>query len=728
MAKERKYLAIRRDQFYNHDGRSRYHSGLPWMTYHPPDAPMYYSPGSMQGVPIEYFIIPVTSLSEWDGTPYNMELIKETEKATRKNLSLGAQFTTMELPQLSRNPDTDHVSVLQVNAQNYAMIKKHAGEQLIEVDSLDRLFREFNYHLPDAPATIDVPERVKEMLSQVPEGPLNGVLVVAFDQQIAGALAAEELARAGATVIKVEKLDEGDPKRRNSSATSFGTFNAGKFSVTFDDSADSQKLKKDLLGLADVVVDNRSTAAQERDTILQEELRTQTRVKPLIFASISGFGRDSGRTAYDRVVQAESGMAALNGRVIPFPLVDMATGKEAASEIVKSLFLRERMSPKQKAHTPTMRLDISMVAVALNLMANQVTTFIDTGKPKSTIVPFDLYETKDGRVSVAIAKDNQFLKLAELIEAPQLLQFDTNDKRIANREEVEEGIKAALGKRTTDEWLKILGAHNIPVGPVLELEQALANHGDKVLKVTKQGTLFVGSPTTSNLYPINPVINDAPSHGQHTADVAGLTEHLRNNASPRALQDSIEVSSVGPNKHFQREYEFVDAHDIDFSKNASEASWAKGEFFAIRKIGKVTAVPAKPYEVVDVIHTDAETGVSAVSKRVAMAGDWKITTAFGDTYVLPEAQFNKNYVPVEGEDNVFKPNPELKPRKAIEITKNVRFMSPSNDVSYIPAGGWLVEGTSGAYGIHPNNIEGNYKVAKWTSAEVERGERKWAVE
>jgi hypothetical protein len=113
-----------------------------------------------------------------------------------------------------------------------------------------------------------------------------------------------------------------------------------------------------------------------------------------------------------------------------------------------------------------------------------------------------------------------------------------------------------------------------------------------------------------------------------------------------------------------------------------------------------------------------------MDKRVAMEGDYKVTTSFGDQYLLSPEKFCKNYVPDPSQEGSFVPNPELKPRKAIKVKENVQFMTSSNDTSYIPAGGWIALGSDGPYGIHPNNIKGNYEVSKWVDATADREGRK----
>lgn len=669
----------------------------------------YQQHGSQYGIqyiePKEFYILPVTdSADEWAGGLIMNDLLPQLN-AQGARLH-GLTFTTMALPQLRHNDDSDRVSVIVMTAPEYRRFQKHMKkEDLTEVPTLDELFTEYRRHLPDRPPSVELEDKVAEMLSRVPRGPLNGTVVVAFDQQIAGSLASEEMARAGALVIKVEKPEGGDPKRNNSTQTAFNTFNAGKFGIVFGDSAKDQQLKRDLLARADVVIDNRTEGAQLRDTLLQEEIYKKERAKPLIFCSISGFGRGTDIPAYDRSVQAAAGMADLNGKLIPFPLIDMATGKEAAHAITQNLFHRERMTPNELLRTPCIRLDVSMAATALNMMANPIATYLDTGKAQSTIVPFDLYQAKDGKIAVAVATDPQFQRLCDLIGTPQIKKFKTNAQRQKHREEIEDVMSKSLRRHTVSEWMKILGEGKIAVQPVVSLDDAIKQYGREVIKPTTDGSLLITTPTASTLFPRTPHIGPAPQHDGDHAALGAFVKHLHKNKGPRAIRDALTVASGHAQVEFQRQYDFVDVDAIDFAKPSCDLDWANGKFFHVKKVGKVEAEPAKKMEIVEVRHNEV------FSERVvAMEGDWKIKTSSGDQYLLPKVTFLKNYVPIKGKKGEFMANPELAPRKALRVTKDVQFMSPSGDRMYIPEGGWVAEGSDGPYGIHPNNIAGNYEI------------------
>ncbi|HEU4380012.1 MAG TPA: CoA transferase, partial [Hyphomicrobiaceae bacterium] len=149
--------------------------------------------------------------------------------------------------------------------------------------------------------------------------PLQGILVVSFDQVVAAPLAARRLADAGARVIKLERK-EGDAARWHDrmvqgSSSYFSWLNRGKESVVVDMKAEADRRLFDaLITKADIFIQNLRPGALAGlgypiEVLLQ-------RYPKLIACSISGYGDDgpyADRKAYDLLIQAESGMASVTG-------------------------------------------------------------------------------------------------------------------------------------------------------------------------------------------------------------------------------------------------------------------------------------------------------------------------------------------------------------------------------------------------------------------------------
>ena len=178
---------------------------------------------------------------------------------------------------------------------------------------------------------------------------LSGVRVLDLSRVLAGPLCTMMLGDMGADVIKIEKPGTGDETRgwgppfddRGESAY-YLSVNRNKKSVAADlDLPADRQIVLDLIGAADVVVDNFRRGALERRGILPERLLEQH--AGLVWCTISGFGADSERAGYDLVVQAESGWMSITGDPDGEPtrvgvaLADIIAGKDAAIAILAAL-------------------------------------------------------------------------------------------------------------------------------------------------------------------------------------------------------------------------------------------------------------------------------------------------------------------------------------------------------------------------------------------------------
>jgi crotonobetainyl-CoA:carnitine CoA-transferase CaiB-like acyl-CoA transferase len=150
--------------------------------------------------------------------------------------------------------------------------------------------------------------------------PLAGLLVVALEQAVAAPMASCRLADAGARVIKIER-PEGDFARgydraANGASSYFAWLNRGKESLVLDIKAqDDAALLHRILARADVFIQNLAAGAAERAGFGSASLRA--RYPRLVTCDISGYGEEgpyAQMKAYDLLVQAESGLAAVSGR------------------------------------------------------------------------------------------------------------------------------------------------------------------------------------------------------------------------------------------------------------------------------------------------------------------------------------------------------------------------------------------------------------------------------
>jgi crotonobetainyl-CoA:carnitine CoA-transferase CaiB-like acyl-CoA transferase len=186
-------------------------------------------------------------------------------------------------------------------------------------------------------------------------GALAGVRIVDLTQYAAGPLCTSLLADQGAEVLKVEPPDGGDPLRQMGShvggvSSIFAVLNRGKRSLAIDVARpEGAELVRRLARGADVFAQSLRPGVAERLGLGSAALRASN--PRLVYVSLCGWGETgplAGRRAYDSLIQAHSGMAALQAgadgtpEMVGSAVCDKLTGVYAAQAVSAALFARER--------------------------------------------------------------------------------------------------------------------------------------------------------------------------------------------------------------------------------------------------------------------------------------------------------------------------------------------------------------------------------------------------
>lgn len=348
--------------------------------------------------------------------------------------------------------------------------------------------------------------------------PLEGIRVVDFTRVYSGPYCTMMLADLGAEVIKVEKDQTGDDSRafmpmKDGESGYYLYLNRNKKSIALDmKKTESIEVIHRLIKWADVVVENFSPGVAERLGIGYEDLRKQN--PAIIYGSISGFGQNGpykNKPAYDVVCQAMGGFMSLTGETggKPFKLgpsiVDASAGIHMAFAIVSALLCREKTGKGQY-------IDIGMMDTAFSTLENFVVTKTLTGITPTRngnanlgSAPFNSYGTKDGYVTIAVANDRLFEKLATVMERRDLLSnkdLDQNFKRKINEDMLNKIVEEWTMEHTTKEVCDLLDAVSVPVGPILGIDELVQ---DAHLK--ERGMLVeIESPVVGKvIYPGNPI-------------------------------------------------------------------------------------------------------------------------------------------------------------------------------------------------------------------------------
>ncbi len=311
-------------------------------------------------------------------------------------------------------------------------------------------------------------------------GPLAGVRVIDVTSVVLGPYATQMLGDLGADVIKVESPRGDDtrwigPSRTQGMGSYFANLNRNKRSVVLDL---KQPAAKDallrLIDGADVFVHNMRRSAAKR---LGLDYATLSARNPrLIHASASGFRKGSAREdapAFDDLIQGLSGLPSLNAgpdgapRYAPTVLVDKLTGHMLGSMIGMALFHRERTGQGQEVHVPMLETTLSFLLIEHLWWATLGETERGVGYPRMMTPHRRPYPTKDGFISVIASSDAQYARLLTALGRPELIsdpRFTSIAARAINVDAVLAVLTDGLRARTTDEWLTILTAADIPCG------------------------------------------------------------------------------------------------------------------------------------------------------------------------------------------------------------------------------------------------------------------------
>lgn len=374
--------------------------------------------------------------------------------------------------------------------------------------------------------------------------PLSGVTILAVEQYGAGPFGSMLCADLGAEVIKIENPAEGGELGRRVGPYFFGdknshfyqAFNRNKKSITLDlKSADGMRIFRNLVAGADAVVNNLRGDQPAKLAITYDRLED---VNPrIVCAHLSAYGRTGSRRSwpgFDYLMQAEAGYLAVTGEPDGPPsrmglsIVDFMTGVTTMLAMAAGV-IGARTTGKG------MDVDVSLFDTALHNLSYLAVWYLNQGhvqgrEPRSghpSIVPSQLYATRDGWIFIMCNKENFWAPLCERIGRPEWIadpRYATFKARFDNRIVLNRLLDEALGARTTGEWMQRF-AGVVPAAPVLDVAAALDNpfvaegggiqsfagsdHGGDVRMLASP--IRVGGATLPT--------RDAPALGQHTDEV-----------------------------------------------------------------------------------------------------------------------------------------------------------------------------------------------------------------
>ncbi len=388
-------------------------------------------------------------------------------------------------------------------------------------------------------------------------GPLSHIRVLDLSRVLAGPWAGQNLADMGAEVIKVERPVKGDDSRAfgppwlkdpegkpTSEASYFLAANRGKKSITANlSNPEAQAMLRELAKSCDVVIENYKFGDLTRYGLGYEDMKA---VNPkIIYCSVTGFGQTGPwreRPGYDFMAQGMSGLMSVTGEPdgtpgagpmrVGIPIIDILTGMYASIAICAALAHRAQTGVGQ-------HLDLALLDTSMAFLSIQGMTYLTTGDAPGrignthpSIVPYQVFPTKDGSVILACGNDNLFSKFCEAAGCKHLVtdeRFAKNAGRVQNRAILVPLLNDVFAQKTTKEWVAILEEAGVPNGPINSIAEAFEEEQVKARGVRfdlphpKGGTVpMISSPMK---FSATPLAQDTapPTLGQHTESVlAGI--------------------------------------------------------------------------------------------------------------------------------------------------------------------------------------------------------------
>jgi formyl-CoA transferase len=372
-------------------------------------------------------------------------------------------------------------------------------------------------------------------------GPLAGVRVLDLTSVVLGPVATQILGDYGADVIKVESL-EGDLMRANGTSLHRGmssiflSVNRNKRSIAIDlKSAEGVAAVRRLLPTVDVLVHNMRVAAIERLGLGYEAARA---VNPkLVYCVATGFGEDgpeAGQPAFDDVIQAACGLAALIGQergeadYAPTLLADKTAGLATANAVLAALYHQARTGEGQYVEVPMFE---TMVAFTMTEhLGGQ--TFIPQAGPAGYARLLaggrKPAPTRDGYVAMLPYTTAHWVAFFGAAGREDLaLQCATEDRhaRNARMKQLYLDMKAVTRALSTDECMALCRRLDIPITKIWSIDELTRHPHLEAVGLFQR----VAHPTEGPILTIRPAVRfartpaelalPAPTLGQHGHEI-----------------------------------------------------------------------------------------------------------------------------------------------------------------------------------------------------------------
>lgn len=317
--------------------------------------------------------------------------------------------------------------------------------------------------------------------------------VIELANVLAGPAVGMFFAELGAEVIKIEnKNTNGDVTRSWKLKTEDPSINYSAYyaSVNWNKKVllldlryeEDKKNVIELIREADIVISNYKPGDDKK---LGLDYDTLKRIKPdIIYAHLTGFGDSIKRTAYDLILQAETGFMHMNGDKnssplkMPVAMIDILAAHQMKEAILVALI--KKLKTNKGSH-----ITVSLYHSAITALANQASNWLMAGHDPQpigslhpNIAPYgELYTSSDNRkIVLAIGNDKQFINLCRILNMESCgthPDYSSNTQRVIHRSELYYLLQNKISTINSEELLNVAIQHDIPIGIIKSVKEVL---------------------------------------------------------------------------------------------------------------------------------------------------------------------------------------------------------------------------------------------------------------
>jgi len=331
-------------------------------------------------------------------------------------------------------------------------------------------------------------------------GVLAGLVVVETGERVGCGVCGALLAQLGATVVLVEAAPAAG---QVAAAAAKGTYRdqlaPGKLSVRADPTREEdRRLLRDLLAAADVIV-------RASDLDAQALAPAGPAHSHQIVCDITAFGRTgpmAGQAWTELQMQALTGVVDTTGlpggapTPVPLPVVEYLTGVYAAAATVAALRVRRLSGVGQQIDMALFDCAFAAISTFLQRILDGTRSQVSRmGNRHSMAVPWNVYRATDGWILLCAGSDEQWMRLAAVMGAPELgrdPRYLHLPERVACVAEIDERVQAWVGTQSVEGCVAQLTAASVACGPITPIDghprEANLDHRRMIGEVIESGT------------------------------------------------------------------------------------------------------------------------------------------------------------------------------------------------------------------------------------------------